>query len=77
MDKIFSGSAPMNDGTDLVTLKEPRESYPIPLAPERPEEFAPGLDPELQELADALTAFKENLVAPKKTSVPGKKVSRR
>ena len=77
MDKIFSGSAPMNDGTDLVTLKEPRESYPIPLAPERPEEFAPGLDPELQALADALTAFKENLVAPKKTSVPGKKVSRR
>lgn len=73
MEKVFSGSAPMNDGTDLVTLKEPRESYPIPLAPERPEEFAPGLDPELQELADALTAFKENLAAPKKLSVPGKK----
>jgi Mn-containing catalase len=61
MEKIFSGGAPMNDGTDLVTLKEPRESYPIPEAPERPEEFAPGLDPELQELADALTNFKENM----------------
>lgn len=72
MEKIFSGSAPMNDGTDLVTLKEPRESYPIPLAPERPEEFAPGLDPELQELADALTAFKEKLINPPKASTPSK-----
>lgn len=68
MEKIFSGSAPMNDGTDLITLKEPRESYPIPAAPERPEEFAPGLDPELQALADALTEFKENLIRPKKSS---------
>ncbi|NTS41337.1 manganese catalase family protein [Flavisolibacter sp. BT320] len=73
MEKIFSGSAPMNDGTELVTLKEPRESYPIPQMPERPEEFSPGLDPELQALADALTEFKENFTAPKKTSVPGKK----
>jgi Mn-containing catalase len=72
MEKIFSGSAPMNDGTDLVTLKEPRESYPIPLAAERPEEFAPGLDPELQALADALTEFKENMANPKKTSVISK-----
>ena len=59
MGKIFQGSAPANDGTELVTLKEPRESYPIPSAPERPEEFAPGLDPELQNLADALAEFKE------------------
>lgn len=48
MDKIFQGSAPIDDGSELVTLKEPRESYPNPIAPERPEEFAPGLDPELQ-----------------------------
>src|SRR5215204_5333697 len=73
MEKIFSGTAPMNDGTELVTLKEPRESYPIPLAPERPEEFAPGLDEELQELADALTEFKQNLVNPKKTSIISKR----
>lgn len=61
MDQIFAGSAPFNDGTELVTLKEPRESYPIPQMPERPEEFAPGLDPELQALADALTEFKEDM----------------
>jgi Mn-containing catalase len=77
MASIFTGSAPMNDGTDLVTLKEPRESYPIPVMPERPEEFAPGLDPELQELADALTAFKENLIASKSTSGSSKKSSRK
>lgn len=59
MDKIFRGSAPTNDGTELVTLTEPRNSYPNPIAPERPEEFAPGLDPELQAMADALDEFKE------------------
>lgn len=68
MEKIFSGSAPFDDGTELVTMKEPRESYPIPMAPERPEEFAPGLDPDLQKLADAFTEFKENLLAPKKSA---------
>jgi Mn-containing catalase len=77
MGKIFSGSAPLNDGTDLVTLKEPRESFPNPMAPERSEEFAPGLDPELQALADAYTEFREKLNTPKKTSVPGRKVSTR
>ncbi len=61
MEKIYSGSSPFNDGTELTTLKEPRESFPIPRAPERPEEFAPGLDPEMQDLADAFTEFKENL----------------
>jgi Mn-containing catalase len=75
MEKIFSGSAPMNDGTELVTMKEPRESYPIPLAPERPEEFAPGLDAELQELADALTEFKQDLTSPRKASKSSKKDS--
>jgi Mn-containing catalase len=58
MEKIFSGTAPANDGTELTTLKEPREGFPIPGAPERVEEFAPGFDPELQELADALADVK-------------------
>ena len=72
MGAVFQGAAPFNDGTELVTMKEPRQGYPIPPAPERPEEFAPGLDPELQELADALSAFKEDMLNPKKTSVPSK-----
>jgi Mn-containing catalase len=58
LGEIYKGSAPANDGTELVTLAEPREKYPYPGAPERPEEFAPGLDPELQALADALEEVK-------------------
>ena len=77
MEKIFSGTAPVGNGMDLKTLKEPRESYPIPAAPERPEEFAPGLDPELQELADAFNEFKKNMINPKKTSIPTKKAVRK
>ncbi len=69
MEKVFAGTAPFNDGTELVTMKEPRLSFPIPMAPERPEEFAPGLDPEMQALADAFTEFKDNLANPKKTSI--------
>jgi Mn-containing catalase len=59
MEKIFSGASPLDGETELQTLKEPRQGFPIPRGPERAEEFAPGLDPELQELADAFTEFKE------------------
>ena len=68
LDKIYSGNSPFNDGTELTSMKEPRESYPIPSAPERPEEFAPGLDPDLQKLADALTEFKESMTGTIKKS---------
>jgi Mn-containing catalase len=61
MDTLFKGAAPANDGTELVTRKEPRESFPIPVSPERPEEFAPGLDEDLQELADALQEVKSQI----------------
>jgi Mn-containing catalase len=61
LGKIFKGSAPANDETELVTLTEPEKRFPIPPASERPEEFSPGLDPELAELADALTAAKEKI----------------
>ena len=77
MEKIFSGSSPLNDGTELVTMKEPRESYPIPMAPERPEEFSPGLDPELQKLADALNEFKEKMAAPKKNGIQKKAIAKK
>lgn len=46
------------------------------MAAERQEEFAPGLDPELQELADAFTGFKENLITPKKKSIINKALGR-
>ncbi len=69
LGQIFQGASPFNDGTELITLKEPRQSYPSPVAPERVEEFAPGLDKELQAMADALTEFKES-GGKVKTSVP-------
>lgn len=72
MAQVFKGTAPFNDRTELTTLKEPRQGYPIPAAPERPEEFAPGLDNELQELADALSVFKEGMLNPNKTTVVSK-----
>lgn len=71
MEKIFNGVSPLDGQTELKTLKEPRESFPIPRAPERPEEFAPGLDADLQELADAFTEFKEGHIS--KTNGSSKK----
>jgi Mn-containing catalase len=61
MGEIFNGKSPTNDGTELRTFDKPRADYEIPMAPERPEEFSPGLDPELQELADALVVAKEKV----------------
>ncbi|HEX7860996.1 MAG TPA: manganese catalase family protein [Verrucomicrobiae bacterium] len=77
MEKIFNGSAPANDGTELVTLPEPKRKYPDPPAPERPEEFAPGLDPELAELADALAAAKEKIKNGKSPRITATKSGRR
>ncbi len=53
LGEIFKGSSPFNDGTTLRTAERPEQGYSIPQAPERPEEFAPGLPPELVELAQA------------------------
>jgi len=48
--KIFRGAAPAGmDGGTLVTEQMP-EGFPMDIAVERPEEFAPGLDPGLMEL---------------------------
>ncbi|MEJ7913873.1 MAG: hypothetical protein WKF70_12010, partial [Chitinophagaceae bacterium] len=77
MGKIFAGSSPTNDGTQLVTMKEPRESYPIPLAPERVEEFAPGLDPELQALADAFGEFKDKMESTGKAKIKPKPIKKK
>ncbi|GAA4339333.1 manganese catalase family protein [Flaviaesturariibacter amylovorans] len=77
MGAIFSGAAPFNDGTEVVTKTEPDRSFPIPTAPERPEEFAPGLDPELQALADALTEFKEGMAKKADAKKPASKSAKK
>jgi Mn-containing catalase len=61
LSSIFSGSAPANDGTELASFEKPKVDFPVPMMAERPEEFSPGLDEELQDLADALANAKEKL----------------
>ncbi|GAA1306217.1 manganese catalase family protein [Pseudonocardia xinjiangensis] len=51
--KIYRGSAPAaSNGASLTTEQRP-EGFPMDIAVERPEEFAPGLDPALLELVQA------------------------
>ena len=52
-DKLYRGASPSNDGTELSTAVMPDVDVPITIAPERREEFSPGLDPELLELIQA------------------------
>ena len=58
MGKIFRGSSPANDGFEIETTEEPPEGAPVTALPERPEEFAPGLTPELMEMVAAVRDFK-------------------
>jgi Mn-containing catalase len=50
--KLYRGASPSNDGTELSTDVMP-EGFPMTMSPERPEEFAPGLDPGLLTLIQA------------------------
>jgi Mn-containing catalase len=50
--KLYRGASPANDGTELSTAIMP-EGVPMTIAPERREEFSPGLDPELLALIQA------------------------
>jgi Mn-containing catalase len=51
--KIFQGASPSNDGTTLDGSEQAPAGFPSVIAPERFEEFAPGVDPELLELIQA------------------------
>jgi len=53
MAQVFNGAAPSNDGSTVQTTDQAPAGFPIRDLPERPEEFAPGLTPELKELAMA------------------------
>ena len=50
--KLYRGASPSNDGTELSTAVMP-EGFPMTIAPERREEFSPGLDKELLALIQA------------------------
>lgn len=45
--KIFRGASPSKDGTDLSATEQAPAGVPSFIAPERLEEFAPGLDADL------------------------------
>jgi Mn-containing catalase len=53
LSSIINGPSPANDGNELVATEEAPEGFPIMDLPERPEEFAPGLTPELMALVES------------------------
>ena len=58
MSAIFQGASPLTDvEATLETTEDPPPGFRIPVAPERPEEFAPGLTPELMELVEQAVAL--------------------
>jgi len=60
MGNIFKGPAPAADG-QCQTENEMPEGAPIPKAPERPEEYSPGLPPDLAKKAESLSKKAETL----------------
>jgi Mn-containing catalase len=54
LDKIFKGDSPFDDGGTLEVIEGFPEGAEIPIMPEAPQEFSPGLDAELMKLAKKL-----------------------
>ena len=50
--KIFKGSSPENNGSEVSVQDERPEGAPNPTAPERVEEFSPGLTPEIRRMLE-------------------------
>ena len=50
---IYRGKSPASVGGGTLTTEQAPEGFPMDIAVERPEEFAPGLDPELLKLMQA------------------------
>jgi len=51
--RIFQGLSPSGDGTTLTADEQAPAGVPMVIAPERMEEFSPGLDPDLLALIQA------------------------
>ena len=54
MAKIFKGESPFDDGRTLEVIDGLPEGADIPVFPDVPQEFSPGLDTELKKLAHQL-----------------------
>ena len=79
--KIFQGMSPSNDGSMLDASEQAPVGFPMTIAPERFEEFSPGLDTDLlaliQATADMELADVDAMFGPvadaKKTAAPAPK----
>ena len=82
MSAVFQGEAPTNDGATIETTEDAPEGFPIEDLPERPEEFSPGLTPELMELVEAAAGMsgrggrKQSNVAARRDIPRSKKLAR-
>ena len=54
MAKIFQGESPFDDGGTPEVVEGFPEGADIPVFPEAPQEFSPGLDTELKKIARQL-----------------------
>ncbi len=54
LDKIFKGYSPFDYGGTLEVIEDFPEGVEIPSIPDAPQEFSPGLDAELKNLAKKL-----------------------
>jgi Mn-containing catalase len=51
--KIYRGAAPATTNGGQLSTEQMPEGFPMDIGVERPEEFSPGLDPELLKLVQA------------------------
>jgi Mn-containing catalase len=54
MAKIFKGESPFDDGGTLEVIDGCPEGVDIPMFPQAPQEFSPGLDTELKKMAQQI-----------------------
>jgi Mn-containing catalase len=72
--KIYRGEAPASVGGGKLTTEQAPEGFPMDIAVERPEEFAPGLDPDLLKLVQATAELElQEADAPGKSTVKSAK----
>src|SRR5687768_9556849 len=60
MAAVFNGPSPANDGNMVETTDTRPRGFPIEDLPERPEEFSPGLTPELMELVESAAKLSQS-----------------
>jgi Mn-containing catalase len=68
LSKIFNGSSPFNDGGELEAIDGVPEGAPIPNLPDAPQEFASGLDEELNTLTQQIQQMEATTSSPRTTA---------